>query len=90
MRQSGAFDTLGKSALGTVFWIRRFLWVFTLAFAIITASQFLLRGRTPGDAALQGLIWAGIAASVFTATRLYRSRKGQHCALCRDTPEMVD
>jgi hypothetical protein len=76
--------------LGTVFWIRRFLSVFALAFAIITASQFLLRGRTPADAALQGLVWAGIAASLFTATRLYRSRKGQHCALCRDTPEMID
>ena len=72
--------------MGTAFWIRRFLWVFTLAFLIIGTSQFLLRGRTLEDAALQGLIWAAIAASIFTATRLYRSRQGQHCALCQDTP----
>jgi hypothetical protein len=76
--------------MGTAFWIRRFLGVFALAFAIITASQFLLRGRTPADAALQGLIWAAIAAGIFTATRLYHSRRGVACALCRDTPEMVD
>jgi hypothetical protein len=80
----------GVAALGTAFWIRRFLAVFALAFAIITASQFLLRDRAIEDAALQGLVWAGIAACIFTATRLYRSRRGEACALCRDTPEMVD
>jgi hypothetical protein len=74
--------------MGTAFWIRRFLSVFALAFLVIAASQLLLRGRSPGDAALQGLIWAGIAASLFTATRLYRSRRGEACALCRDTPEL--
>jgi hypothetical protein len=76
--------------LGTAFWIRRFLGVFALAFAIITASQCLLRGRTLADAALQGAVWAAIAAGLFTATRLYKSRRGEHCALCRDTPGMSD
>ena len=74
--------------MGTVFWLRRFTTVFALAFLVISASQWLLRGRTPADAALQGVIWAAIAATLFTATRIYKSRRGEHCALCRDTPEL--
>lgn len=72
--------------MGTAFWLRRFTTVFALAFVVIAASQWLLRGRTPADAALQGAIWAAIAASVFTATRIYKSRRGEPCALCNDTP----
>jgi hypothetical protein len=76
--------------MGTAFWIRRFLWVFALAFLVIGASQFVLRGRAPADAALHGLVWAVIAAVVFTATRLYHARQGRACALCKDTPESLD
>jgi hypothetical protein len=72
--------------MGTAFWLRRFAWVFAIAFVVIAASQFLLRGRTLGDAALQGAIWAAIAATLFTATRLFKSRRGEACALCGDTP----
>ena len=72
--------------MGTGFWLRRFTTVFALAFLVIGASQWLLRGRTPADAALQGVIWAAIAATLFTATRIYKSRRGEACALCRDTP----
>ena len=74
------------SSMGTAFWLRRFAAVFILAFGVIATSQWLLRGRTPADAALQGAIWAAIAASLFIATRIYKSRRGEACALCNDTP----
>jgi hypothetical protein len=79
---------LEELSMGTAFWLRRFAWIYTIAFAVIGASQYLLRGRTPADAATQAAIWGGIAAVVFTAGRIRQSRRGEHCALCRDTPEM--
>jgi hypothetical protein len=72
--------------MGTGFWVRRFLWVYAMAFVVIGASQYLLRGRTLADAATQAAIWSAIATTLFVATRLYHSRRGRHCALCRDTP----
>lgn len=72
--------------MGKHFWARRYLTVFGLAFLVI-ASSHLVRGRSGEHAVSEGLLWALIAATVFTAGRLYQSRKGQHCAVCRDTPE---
>jgi hypothetical protein len=71
----------------TQFWIRRFLQVFSLAFLIIATAQ-LLKGHRLAYAAIQAGVWSLIATSIFTASRIYQSRQGQHCALCRDTPEM--
>jgi hypothetical protein len=76
-----------KSQMGTTFWVRRFLLAFVVATFVITGSQ-LLRGRGLSYSLTQGLIWAAISASVFTVARIYQSRKGDHCAICRDTPEM--
>lgn len=73
--------------MGTAFWLRRFTIVFVGAFVLIGAAQ-LLRGRTLEFAALHGLVWAAVSATIFTGARLYQSRQGQHCAICRDTPEM--
>ncbi|MCM2256371.1 MAG: hypothetical protein NDJ94_11950 [Vicinamibacteria bacterium] len=75
--------------MGHVFWIRRFLTVFAGAFVVIAAAQ-LLKGRAMEDAAWHASLWAAAAAAVFTASRLYQSRRGQHCAICKDTPEMLD
>lgn len=75
--------------MGPAFWIRRFLLVFALAFTLIALSH-LLRARGLDYALSQALIWGLISATVFTGTRLYRSRRGQHCALCKDTPEFHD
>lgn len=72
--------------MGPAFWLRRFLTVFAGAFLIIGAAQ-ALKGHTRRYATSQGVLWGGISASLFTATRLYRSRKGQACALCQDTPQ---
>ncbi len=73
--------------MGTAFWIRRFLLVFILAGIVITGAQ-LLRGHTLAYSSAEGLIWAVITSAVFTVARIFQSRRGQHCVICRDTPEM--
>jgi hypothetical protein len=69
------------------FWIKRFVTVFVGAFVILLAVG-LLKGRVLSIAVQDSALWAGIAATIFIVTRIYRSRKGEHCELCRDTPEM--
>ena len=73
--------------MGTAFWIRRFLTVFVAAACIITFAQWL-KGHAIAWSAEQGVLWALVSASVFTGSRIWHSRRGRHCALCRDTPEM--
>jgi hypothetical protein len=73
--------------MGTAFWVRRFLLVFVVATCVIAGAQ-LLKGGSLNYSLSQGLLWAAISASVFTVARIYQSRKGVHCAICRDTPEM--
>lgn len=73
--------------MGTAFWIRRTLIVFVLTFTGITLAQ-LLKDHDLSYASSEALLWGGIATGVFTLSRLYQSRRGKHCALCRDTPEM--
>jgi hypothetical protein len=71
--------------MGRVFWIKRFLIVAFVAFAVLTAVE-LLKGHDLVQAALFGLGWGVLASALFTVTRIYRSRKGQHCAICNDIP----
>lgn len=73
--------------MGRAFWIRRFFVVLAAAFVLIAASH-LVRGRGLEHALTEGGIWAIVTAVVFTGGRLYQSRRGQHCAVCRDTPEV--
>ena len=73
--------------MGTIFWIKRFLTVFVGAFVIIGTAQ-MLKGHDLPYSVSQGAIWSAMAATVFTVTRFFRSRRGQHCAVCKDTPEM--
>ena len=73
--------------MGTTFWIKRFLTVLVGAFVIIGAAQ-MLKGHGLSYSVSQAAIWGTITATVFTVARLYQSRKGQHCAICKDTPEM--
>jgi hypothetical protein len=74
--------------MGKLFWIRRFLLVFSLALVVIAGAQ-LLKGRGLRYSSSHGLVWATITATTFTAARIYQSRRKQHCAICRDTPEMA-
>jgi F0F1-type ATP synthase assembly protein I len=73
--------------MGRVFWSKRFLTVLAGAFVVIGAAQ-MVRGHDLSSSAIHGGVWAVIAATVFTVSRYFQARKGQHCAICRDTPEM--
>ena len=68
------------------FWIKRFLFVAFVVFAVLTTVE-LLKGHELFQALSFALGWGVLASIVFTATRIYRSRKGQHCAVCNDIPE---
>lgn len=73
--------------MGTAFWIKRFLIVLVGAFVVIGAAQ-MLKGHDLPYSVTQGAIWGVITATVFIVARLFQSRRGQHCAVCKDTPEM--
>jgi len=73
--------------MGTAFWIRRFFTVFVLVGVIVALAQWA-KGHTVQYAATQAAIWGCISATVFTVARIYQSRRKQHCAICKDTPEM--
>ena len=73
--------------MGKAFWIKRFLAVLIGAFVVISAAQ-MLKGHDWQYSAMQGAIWGVITATVFTVARIFQSRRGQHCAICEDTPEM--
>jgi hypothetical protein len=73
--------------VGTAFWIRRFFTVLLLV-GVIVAFAHWVKGHTFQYAITQGAIWGCISAAVFTAARIYQSRRKQHCAICKDTPEM--
>lgn len=75
--------------MGAAFWIKRFLTVFVGAVLVIGVAQYL-KGNTVAYALTHGAVWGFITASVFTAARYWQSRRGQHCAICKDTPEMRD
>jgi len=73
--------------VGAAFWIRRFFTVLALVGVIVALAQWA-KGHTPQYAITQGAIWGCISAAVFTVARIYQSRRKQHCAICKDTPEM--
>ena len=67
------------------FWIKRFLVVFSGVFIVLLAVA-VLKDRTFERAVTESAMWAAISSVIFTATRIYHSRKGHHCELCGDTP----
>ncbi|MGB3746568.1 MAG: hypothetical protein WA961_00080 [Rhodanobacter sp.] len=73
--------------MSTGFWVKRFFTVLVGAFAIICVTQ-LLKGHDVDYSATQGAIWGTLCALVFTVARFFQARRGQHCAICKDTPEM--
>ena len=75
--------------MGAAFWIKRFFTVLVVAFIVIAAAQFL-KGHAAKYAVAHGAIWGFISAAVFTAARYWQSQRGQHCAICKDTPELRD
>lgn len=75
--------------MGVAFWVKRFVLVYLIALVTIGAAQWL-RGHSVEVAVEHAVIWAAVSAVVFTSARLYQARRGRHCALCADTPEMAE
>lgn len=73
--------------MGLTFWVKRFFVVLVGAFIFICGAQ-ILKGNDLNYSITQGGVWALITASVFTISRIYQTRRGQHCSICKDTPEM--
>lgn len=73
--------------MGMGFWIKRFVTVMLAAFVIIGVAQ-LLKGHDLAYAGTQAVIWGVLSAVIFTVARFFQARRGQHCVICRDTPEM--
>ena len=71
--------------MGIAFWIRRFVLIFCLVFAVL-ACVHLLRGHELLFTLKESLLWGIITANIFVASRIYDSRRGRLCALCNDTP----
>ncbi len=69
------------------FWVKRFVTVLLGAFIIIGGAQ-LLKGHDLAYAATQAAIWGALSAAVLTTARLFQARRGQHCAICKDTAQM--
>ena len=69
------------------FWVKRFVTVLLGAFIIIGGAQ-LLKGHDLAYAATQAAIWSVLSAAVFTTARFFQARRGQHCAICKDTEQM--
>jgi hypothetical protein len=75
-----------EQAMGTAFWVKRYVVVLAIAFAIIVIGQ-LVQQRTLEHALFEGAIWAPLAAAIFIAVRIVRARRGDACALCNDIPQ---
>ncbi|TBR40563.1 hypothetical protein EYV96_10540 [Dyella terrae] len=72
--------------MGWAFWVRRFMGVGLGTLVILTLAQ-CIKGHDLAESLMHGVIWAPITAAVFVGGRIYQSRRGMHCAICRDTPE---
>jgi hypothetical protein len=70
-----------------LFWLRRFIPVFCIAFAVIV-SAYLLRGHELMFSLSESLLWAMISANIFTTSHMYQSQKGQSGMLCKNAPEI--
>ena len=71
--------------MGAAFWIRRAATVYALVAAVLFVVR-LLKGEGVAEAVAFSATWALLTTAVFIGARLYQSRRGQHCALCQDTP----
>jgi hypothetical protein len=71
--------------MGRSFWIKRFVVVTALVFSVLMVAE-LAKGHGFEAALWFSAVWSLIAGAVFTGARIYHSRKGRYCAICRDTP----
>lgn len=72
--------------MGITFWVRRTIAVFVIIGAVLFAVS-LLKGREAEAALVFAASWSAVSTAIFITTRLIRSRRGEHCELCQDTPQ---
>jgi hypothetical protein len=61
-----------------------------LAATLLIGLAQWAKGHTPEYAMTHGIIWGIVSATIFTVARIWQSRRKQHCAICKDTPEMAN
>ena len=67
-------------------WFKRFLQVFLVTFAILTASEMLKQhGFT--SALRFAALWSFLSSSIFIGIRIYYTSKGKNCPMCNDLPQ---
>ena len=71
--------------MNTLFWLRRLLICFGIAAGLLLLVN-LAKGKALGAAAVESLIWGGIAAAIFIGTGVFRARRGDPCRLCGVPP----
>ena len=62
------------------------MFIFSLV-AVTLLCVYLLRGKPVTTAVSEAVLWAAISAAAVVATRLVRLRRGERCAMCKDSPE---
>lgn len=72
--------------MGRSFWIKRFVVVTVIVFLVLMVAE-LVKGHGLEASLSFSAMWSLIAGSVFTGARIYHSRRGRYCAICRDSPE---
>ena len=68
------------------FWLKRFVQVFLIAFAILTATE-LLKQHGLSNALQFAALWSFISTSIFIGVRIYYTSKGKNCPMCNDLPQ---
>jgi hypothetical protein len=65
-----------------MFWLRRFVGLYAIAFVVLLLVG-PLRRRTWPESARHAAVWGLVFSTVWVATAWFRARRGQGCALCR-------
>jgi len=71
--------------MGYQFWILRAIKLFVVLLVIFFTVQ-LLKQNSIEDSIIFAATWSFLSTSVFIGARLFQSRRGIECALCKDTP----
>jgi hypothetical protein len=69
--------------MGALFWIKRYLMAAVPLFAILAAVEWI-KGSTAREDYMSALVWALLAAAIFTYSSFRRYRRAESCAMCDD------
>ena len=72
--------------MGAIFWIKRFFVVYAGVFLVLVLAE-RIKGHDWHTAIAFSAVWALVSTGIFVRARRYQAKRGQACAICRDTPE---